>query len=68
MIRPPFLKQGDTVGITCPARFITTEEIQLAIDTLKSWGLNVLLGETLEKKIINTAARTQNAELIFNGC
>ena len=50
MIRPPFLKKGDTVGITCPARFITTEEIQLAIDTLKSWGLTILLGETLGKK------------------
>ena len=50
MIRPPFLKQGDTVGITCLARFITAEEIQLATDTLKSWGLNVLLGDTLGKK------------------
>ena len=50
MIRPAFLKQGDTVGITCPARFITQEEIQFAIDTLKEWGLNVVLGETLGKQ------------------
>lgn len=49
MIRPPFLKKGDTVGITCPARKITIEEIQLAIDTLKSWDLNVVLGDTIGK-------------------
>jgi muramoyltetrapeptide carboxypeptidase len=49
MIRPPFLKKGDTVGITCPARFITQQEIQFAIDTLKSWDLNVVLGDTIGK-------------------
>ena len=35
-MRPIFLKEGDTVGITCPARKISLEEIQFAIDTLKS--------------------------------
>ena len=49
MIRPPFLKKGDSVGITCPARKISVAEIQLAIDTLKSWGLNVVLGDTIGK-------------------
>ncbi len=49
MIRPPFLKQGDTVGITCPARKISVEEIQAAIDILKSWGLNIVLGDTIGK-------------------
>ncbi len=50
MIRPPFLKKGDTVGITCPARKISLAEIQLAVDTLKSWGLNVVIGETIGKE------------------
>jgi len=49
MIRPAFLKKGDTVGITCTARKITQEEIQLAVDTLKSWDLNVLIGNTIGK-------------------
>lgn len=48
-MRPPFLKEGDTVGITCPARKISMEEIQLAVDTLKSWNLNVVIGETIGK-------------------
>ena len=50
MIRPPFLKKGDTVGITCPARKISLAEIQSAIDTLKSWDLNVVIGDTIGKE------------------
>lgn len=49
MIRPPFLKKGDTVGIVCTARKITIEEIQVGIDILKSWDLNVVLGDTIGK-------------------
>jgi len=49
MIRPAFLKKGDTVGITCTARKITQEEIQFAVDTLKSWDLNVVIGDTIGK-------------------
>lgn len=50
MIRPPFLKKGDTVGITCPARKISISEIQVAIDTLENWGLNVVVGSTVGKE------------------
>ena len=50
MIRPAFLKKGDTVGITCPARKISITDIQLAVDTLKSWDLNVLIGDTIGKE------------------
>ncbi|MDB5228303.1 MAG: hypothetical protein JWN78_2496 [Bacteroidota bacterium] len=49
MIRPPYLQKGDTIGITCPARKITGAEIQLAIDTFESWGLKVVLGDTIDK-------------------
>jgi len=65
MIRPPFLKKGDTVGIVCTARKITIEEIQVGIDTLKSWDLNVVLGDTIGK-IINMVALMLNVRLIFN--
>jgi muramoyltetrapeptide carboxypeptidase len=50
MIRPPYLKPGDTIGITCPARKITMEEIQPALDTLESWGLKIVLGDTIGKQ------------------
>ena len=29
--KPPYLKAGDTVGICCPAGFITIEDIQPAL-------------------------------------
>lgn len=47
MQQPPFLKKGDKVGIVAPARKILLEEIQPAIDILKSWGLEVVLGKNL---------------------
>lgn len=50
MIRPAFLKKGDTVAIVCTARKISLEEIQIGIDTLKSWDLNVIVGETVGKQ------------------
>jgi muramoyltetrapeptide carboxypeptidase len=46
MITPPFLKPGDKVAITCPAKSLPgpiTEAIQL----LESWGLQVVLGDTV---------------------
>jgi muramoyltetrapeptide carboxypeptidase len=44
---PPYLKPGNTVGITCPAGFMTLAELQPAIDTIKSWGFNIRLGKTV---------------------
>jgi muramoyltetrapeptide carboxypeptidase len=49
MIRPSYLKPGDTIGITCPARKISLEEIQPAIQIFKNWGLKVLVGDTVGK-------------------
>ncbi|MEW6468667.1 MAG: LD-carboxypeptidase [Bacteroidota bacterium] len=46
-MKPEFLKKGDTIGVVAPARKIAAAEIQLAVDTLKSWGLNVIFGSHL---------------------
>jgi muramoyltetrapeptide carboxypeptidase len=43
---PPYLKKGDTVAITCPAKKLP-HEINDAVLLLESWGLKVLLGETV---------------------
>lgn len=43
---PPYLKRGDTVAITCPAKNLPIS-IREAVKLLESWGLNVLLGETV---------------------
>jgi muramoyltetrapeptide carboxypeptidase len=44
---PPYLKKGDTIGITCPAGFMAAEKAQTCIETLQSWGYQVMVGKTL---------------------
>jgi len=47
---PPYLKPGDTIGITCPAGYITADEIQPAIRILESWGFKIRSGSTVGKR------------------
>ncbi len=49
-IIPPYLKKGDTIGITCPAGFITLEEIEPATKKINEWGFNYKIGDTVGKK------------------
>ena len=44
---PPYLKKGDTIGITCPAGYMAKEKAQTCIDTLQQWGFNVMVGKTV---------------------
>jgi len=44
---PDFLKKGDKVAIVCPASFIRGS-IDVGIKTLESWGLEVVVGKTVE--------------------
>ena len=48
--KPPSLKQGDVIGITSPAGFITFEEIQPAKTVLESWGYTILAGATIGRR------------------
>lgn len=50
VIIPPYLKTGDTVGICCPAGFITPAEIQPALLKLSEWGFKTKIGDTVGKK------------------
>ncbi|WP_207536387.1 S66 peptidase family protein [Desertivirga arenae] len=43
---PPYLKKGDKIAITCPAKKLP-HDINSAITLLESWGLEVVLGETV---------------------
>lgn len=47
MIQPTYLQKNDTVAIVSTARKISLTEIQPAIALLKSWGLSVVVGETI---------------------
>ena len=50
---PPYLKKGDTIGITCPAGYMTAEKAQTCINTLQSWGFDVMVGKTLGSNSVN---------------
>ncbi len=45
-IQPPYLKKGDKIAIVCPAKKLP-KPIDGAIEILKSWGLDVVIGETV---------------------
>lgn len=47
---PPYLKKGDTIGIACPAGYISLEDIQPAVSKIKEWGFEVKIGNTVGKK------------------
>ncbi|WP_426582445.1 S66 peptidase family protein [Mucilaginibacter sp. R-33] len=45
--QPPYLKKGDKIAITCPAKKLPNPMTD-AIALLQSWGLEVVLGDTVE--------------------
>jgi muramoyltetrapeptide carboxypeptidase len=47
---PPYLQKGDVIGITCPAGFITMEDVMPAAIKLQEWGFAVNMGSTVGKK------------------
>lgn len=44
---PPYLKPGDTVGITCPAGYFLLDDVQSAVDALQRWGYRTKIGDTV---------------------
>lgn len=47
MVIPPYLRKGDTIGITCPAGYIETKDIQSAVQQITDWGFKVETGKTV---------------------
>jgi muramoyltetrapeptide carboxypeptidase len=47
LLRPPYLRTGDTIIILSTARKVTVEEMARSISIFESWGLKVLLGDTV---------------------
>lgn len=50
VIVPPYLKRGNTIGITCPAGYISLEAIQPSILQITEWGFKVKIGSTVGKR------------------
>src|SRR5436190_22154533 len=43
---PPYLQEGDTIGIVCPAGYMSFEKAEICINTLQQWGFKVKIGKT----------------------
>ncbi len=44
---PPYLVKGDTIGLVCPAGFMTLDKVQTCVSTLQDWGYQVKIGKTV---------------------
>src|SRR5450432_2856 len=60
---PPYLSPGDTIGICCPAGFMTEDKIIPCIQTLKSWGFKVKVGKTVGGHSANYFSGTDSERL-----
>ena len=44
---PPYLSKGDTIGLVCPAGYMSADKAETCIRTLQEWGYNVKVGQTV---------------------
>ena len=51
MVTPPYLKPGDSIGITSTARKITKGELSFFLKMVSDWGLNPVLGATIDAQL-----------------
>ena len=47
---PPYLKDGDLIGITSPAGYVTREQIIPAATQIQQWGFKIRAGYTIGKR------------------
>jgi len=60
---PPYLKKGDTIGITCPAGYLEKGKAAVCISTLQKWGFEVMVGKTLGSSSRNYFSGTDEQRL-----
>lgn len=68
IVQPPYLKAGDKVALVSPAYWVPQEALQQAADTLKSWGLQPVIGPHTNNLNVNAYAGTADeraADLIW---
>jgi muramoyltetrapeptide carboxypeptidase len=63
MIRPPFLKPGDKIGIVAPGRKVSSKDIEIAVEHFTTWGLDVVLARNLFSASENYLAGTDQQRL-----
>lgn len=68
MIQPSYLKEGDKVALVSPAYWMPQEALQQAADTIRSWGLQPIIGPHTNNLNVNAYAGTADeraADLIW---
>lgn len=58
IVQPPYLKAGNKVALISPAYWVPQEAIQMAAETIKSWGLQPVIGPHTNNLNVNAYAGT----------
>lgn len=62
---PPYLKKGDKVAITAPASKLDRSSIDIGVQILESWGLEVVIGKTIGSRFYDFADTLENRTVEF---
>ncbi|MCP9756300.1 LD-carboxypeptidase [Lacihabitans sp. CCS-44] len=57
---PPYLKKGDKIAITAPASKLDGKSIEVGIEILQSWGLEVTVGKTVGRNFHDFSDTLEN--------
>ncbi|HXB45266.1 MAG TPA: LD-carboxypeptidase [Puia sp.] len=60
---PPYLNHGDTIGIVCPAGYMSLDKTQTCISVLQDWGYKVKIGKTVGSDSKNYFSGTDEERL-----
>jgi len=60
---PQYLKPGDTIGLVCPAGYMSADKVQACISTLQQWGYQVKTGTTVGSASENYFSGTDEERL-----
>lgn len=58
IVQPSYLKEGDKVALVSPAYWVPQEALQQAAETIKSWGLQPVIGSHTNNLNVNAYAGT----------
>ena len=58
IVQPSYLKEGDKVALVSPAYWVPQEALQQAAETIKSWGLQPVIGPHTNNLNVNAYAGT----------
>ena len=58
IIQPPYLQAGDKVALVSPAYWVPQDALQQAAETIKSWGLQPVIGPNTNNLNVNAYAGT----------